>query len=49
MKPSAAVRSASPNSRRQGSLPAGGWLLEKPFTADQLASRVRETIAGGSG
>ena len=35
--------------RRQGSLPAGGSLLEKPFTADQLASRVRETIAGSGG
>jgi two-component system cell cycle sensor histidine kinase/response regulator CckA len=35
--------------RRQGSLPAGGSLLEKPFTADQLALRVRETIAGSGG
>ena len=24
---------------RQGELPAGGALLEKPFTADQLAAR----------
>jgi PAS domain S-box-containing protein len=31
---------------RQGSLPAGGDLLEKPFTADQLARRVRAAIAG---
>ncbi|HYC34053.1 MAG TPA: ATP-binding protein, partial [Gemmatimonadales bacterium] len=35
--------------RRQGSLPAGGALLEKPFTADQLARRVREAIAGSAG
>ncbi|HEU5042170.1 MAG TPA: ATP-binding protein, partial [Gemmatimonadales bacterium] len=35
--------------QRQGSLPAGGALLEKPFTADQLASRVREAIAGLDG
>jgi two-component system, cell cycle sensor histidine kinase and response regulator CckA len=31
---------------RQGSLPAGGDLLEKPFTADQLARHVRAAIAG---
>jgi two-component system, cell cycle sensor histidine kinase and response regulator CckA len=31
---------------RQGSLPAGGDLLEKPFTADQLARHVRASIAG---
>jgi PAS domain S-box-containing protein len=31
---------------RQGSLPAGGDLLEKPFTADQLARRVRAAMAG---
>jgi PAS domain S-box-containing protein len=31
--------------RRQGELPAGGALLEKPFTADQLARRVRETLS----
>jgi PAS domain S-box-containing protein len=35
--------------RRHGSLPAGGMLLEKPFTADQLAWRVRETIAASAG
>ena len=35
--------------RRQGSLPAGGALLEKPFTADQLARRVREAIAASDG
>ena len=33
---------------RQGSLPAGGDLLDKPFTADQLARRVREAIAGSA-
>jgi PAS domain S-box-containing protein len=33
--------------QRQGALPAGGALLEKPFTADQLARRVRESISGG--
>ncbi|HKU60063.1 MAG TPA: PAS domain S-box protein [Gemmatimonadales bacterium] len=33
---------------RQGSLPAGGELLEKPFTADQLARRVRAAIAGSA-
>ena len=33
---------------RQGSLPAGGELLDKPFTADQLARRVREAIAGSA-
>ncbi len=33
---------------RQGSLPAGGDLLEKPFTADQLARRVRAAIAGSA-
>ena len=33
---------------RQGSLPAGGDLLEKPFTADQLARRVRAAIAGST-
>jgi two-component system cell cycle sensor histidine kinase/response regulator CckA len=31
--------------RRHGELPAGGALLEKPFTADQLARRVRETLS----
>jgi two-component system cell cycle sensor histidine kinase/response regulator CckA len=31
---------------RQGALPAGGDLLEKPFTADQLARRVRAAMAG---
>jgi hypothetical protein len=31
---------------RQGALPAGGELLEKPFTADQLARRVRAAMAG---
>ncbi|HEX2219815.1 MAG TPA: PAS domain S-box protein [Gemmatimonadales bacterium] len=29
---------------RQGSLPAGGALLEKPFTARQLADRVRAAL-----
>ncbi len=29
---------------RQGRLPAGHGLLEKPFTADQLAHKVRETL-----
>ena len=29
---------------RQGQLPAGHGLLEKPFTADQLAHKVRETL-----
>ena len=33
---------------RQGSLPAGGDLLEKPFTADQLARRVRAAIASSA-
>jgi two-component system cell cycle sensor histidine kinase/response regulator CckA len=33
---------------RQGSLPAGGDLLEKPFTADKLARRVRAAIAGSA-
>jgi len=31
--------------QRHGSLPAGGALLEKPFTADELAFRVRETLS----
>ena len=31
--------------RQQGVLPAGGALLEKPFTAHQLAERVRGVIA----
>ncbi len=30
---------------RQGALPAGGALLEKPFTAQQLAQRVRQALA----
>jgi two-component system cell cycle sensor histidine kinase/response regulator CckA len=30
---------------RQGALPAGGALLEKPFTAQQLADRVRQALA----
>ncbi len=30
---------------RQGTLPAGGALLEKPFTARQLADRVRRALA----
>jgi CheY-like chemotaxis protein len=29
---------------RQGRLPAGHGLLEKPFTADQLAHKVREAL-----
>jgi two-component system cell cycle sensor histidine kinase/response regulator CckA len=33
---------------RQGALPAGGDLLEKPFTADQLARRVRAAMAGSA-
>jgi CheY-like chemotaxis protein len=32
--------------RQQGSLPAGGALLEKPFTAHQLADRVRAVLGG---
>jgi PAS domain S-box-containing protein len=31
---------------RQGALPAGGALLEKPFTAQQLAHHVRQAFAG---
>ena len=31
--------------RQHGMLPAGGALLEKPFTAHQLAERVREALA----
>jgi CheY-like chemotaxis protein len=31
--------------RLEGMLPAGGALLEKPFTAHELAERVRETLA----
>ncbi|HEX6106012.1 MAG TPA: PAS domain S-box protein [Gemmatimonadales bacterium] len=34
---------------QQGALPAGGALLEKPFTADQLARRVREALSAGAG
>jgi DNA-binding response OmpR family regulator len=30
---------------RQGALPTGGVLLEKPFTARQLADRVRQAIS----
>ncbi len=30
---------------RQGALPAGGGLLEKPFTAQQLADSVRQAMA----
>jgi CheY-like chemotaxis protein len=30
---------------RQGALPAGGALLEKPFTAQQLADSVRRALA----
>jgi CheY-like chemotaxis protein len=30
---------------RRGALPAGGALLEKPFTAQQLADRVRMALA----
>jgi two-component system, cell cycle sensor histidine kinase and response regulator CckA len=30
---------------RQGALPAGGALLEKPFTARQLADRVRQALS----
>ena len=33
--------------QRHGILPAGGMLLEKPFTADQLARQVRESLAPG--
>jgi two-component system, cell cycle sensor histidine kinase and response regulator CckA len=32
---------------RQGALPAGGALLEKPFTAQQLADRVRQALGNG--
>jgi PAS domain S-box-containing protein len=32
--------------QRQGLLPAGGELLEKPFTAQQLADQVRRMLAG---
>jgi hypothetical protein len=35
--------------QRQGTLPAGGSLLEKPFTADQLARRVREALSAAGG
>ena len=31
---------------RRAALPAGGALLEKPFTAQQLADRVRQALAG---
>ena len=31
--------------RQHGLLPAGGALLEKPFTAHQLAERVHEALA----
>jgi CheY-like chemotaxis protein len=31
--------------QRQGILPAGGALLDKPFTAQQLAGRVRQAIS----
>jgi CheY-like chemotaxis protein len=31
--------------RLEGMLPAGGDLLEKPFTAHELAERVRQTLA----
>jgi two-component system, cell cycle sensor histidine kinase and response regulator CckA len=31
---------------RQGVLPAGGALLEKPFTAQQLAQHVRQALVG---
>ena len=34
---------------RQGALPAGGALLEKPFTAQQLAERVRQAMAEAEG
>ena len=34
--------------QRRGALPAGGALLEKPFTAQQLAERVRLALAGTS-
>jgi CheY-like chemotaxis protein len=30
---------------RHGELAAAGALLEKPFTADQLARKVREVLA----
>jgi CheY-like chemotaxis protein len=33
--------------QRHGTLPAGGELLEKPFTADELTIRVREVLTGG--
>ena len=35
--------------RRQGTLAAGGALLEKPFTADELARRVRQALSAGDG
>jgi two-component system cell cycle sensor histidine kinase/response regulator CckA len=35
--------------QRQGLLPAGGALLEKPFTAQQLADQVRQVLAGADG
>jgi CheY-like chemotaxis protein len=31
--------------QRQGMLPAGGALLEKPFTAQQLADHVRQALS----
>jgi PAS domain S-box-containing protein len=33
--------------QRHGILPAGGMLLEKPFTADQLSRQVRESLSPG--
>ena len=35
--------------RRQGTLPAGGTMLEKPFTADQLAREVLEALSDARG
>ena len=40
--------SAARGAARHGDLAAAGALLEKPFTADQLARKVREVLAGAA-